>query len=137
MTTFDEVINFYKQFNRYKTNTYEELYNHIIQSINYNQYKIFKDKGVYGFTNWAFVNQQTEDKFLKTGIIDNWNCGDIMLHIDFIATKNVKQIMSWLKNNSAKLLGLNKKIHWVRLDNHNKVRKIMKQTTKDSWLWVE
>ena len=125
MTTFDEVINFYKQFNRYKTNTYEELYNHIIQSINYNQYKIFKDKGVYGFTNWAFVNQQTEDKFLNTGIIDNWNCGDIMLHIDFIATKNVKQIMSWLKNNSAKLLGLNKKIHWVRLDNDNKVRKIM------------
>ena len=137
MTTFDEVINFYKQFNRYKTNTYEELYNHITQSINYNQYKIFKDKGVYGFTNWAFVNQQTEDKFLNTGIIDNWNCGDIMLHIDFIATKNVKQIMSWLKNNSAKLLGLNKKIHWVRLDNDNKVRKIMKQTTKDSWLWVE
>ena len=137
MTTFNEVINFYKQFNRYKTNTYEELYNHIIQSINYNQYKIFKDKGVYGFTNWAFVNQQTEDKFLNTGIIDNWNCGDIMLHIDFIATKNVKQIMSWLKNNSAKLLGLNKKIHWVRLDNDNKVRKIMKQTTKDSWLWVE
>ena len=137
MTTFNEVINFYKQFNRYKTNTYEELYNHIIQSINYNQYKIFKDKGVYGFTNWAFVNQQTEDKFLNTGIIDNWNCGDIMLHIDFIATKNVKQIMSWLKNNSAKLLGLNKKIHWVRLNNDNKVRKIMKQTTKDSWLWVE
>ena len=137
MTTFNEVINFYKQFSRYKTNTYEELYNHIIQSINYNQYKIFKDKGVYGFTNWAFVNQQTEDKFLNTGIIDNWNCGDIMLHIDFIATKNVKQIMSWLKNNSAKLLGLNKKIHWVRLDNDNKVRKIMKQTTKDSWLWVE
>ena len=137
MTTFNEVINFYKQFSRYKTNTYEELYNHIIQSINYNQYKIFKDKGVYGFTNWAFVNQQTEDKFLNTGIIDNWNCGDIMLHIDFIATKNVKQIMSWLKNNSAKLLGLNKKIHWVRLDNDNQVRKIMKQTTKDSWLWVE
>ena len=44
--------------------------------------------------------------------------------------------MDWLKNNSAKLLGLNKKIHWVRLDNNNKVRKIMKQTTKDSWLWA-
>jgi hypothetical protein len=59
-----------------------------------------------------------------------------MLHIDFIASKNVDQIMDWLKNNSAKLLGLNKKIHWVRLDNNNKVRKIMKQTTKDSWLWA-
>jgi hemolysin-activating ACP:hemolysin acyltransferase len=136
MTTFDEVINFYKTFNRYKNNTYEELYNHIIQSINYNQYKIFKDNKIYGFTNWAFVNKEQENNFLNTGIIDNWNCGDIMLHIDFIASKNVDQIMDWLKNNSAKVLGLNKKIHWVRLDKNNKVRKIMKQTTKDSWLWA-
>jgi hemolysin-activating ACP:hemolysin acyltransferase len=136
MTTFDEVINFYKTFNRYKNNTYEELYNHIIQSINYNQYKIFKDNNIYGFTNWAFVNKEQENNFLNTGIIDNWRCGDIMLHIDFIASKNVDQIMDWLKNNSAKVLGLNKKIHWVRLDNNNKVRKIMKQTTKDSWLWA-
>ena len=59
-----------------------------------------------------------------------------MLHIDFIATKNIRKIMSWLKNNSANTLGLNKTIHWARLNNNNKVRKIMKQTTKDSWLWV-
>ena len=137
MTTFNQIINLYKSFNRYKNNTYEELYNHILPSINYNQYQIFNDSEVYGFTNWAFVNEQTENNFLKTGIIEDWNCGTIMLHIDFIATKNVKQIMSWLKNNSAKVLGLNKKIHWVRLDNENKVRKIMKQNTKDSWLWEE
>ena len=137
MTTFNQIINLYKSFNRYKNNTYEELYNHILPSINYNQYQIFNDSEVYGFTNWAFVNEQTENNFLKTGIIEDWNCGNIMLHIDFIATKNVKQIMSWLKNNSAKVLGLNKKIHWVRLDNENKVRKIMKQNTKDSWLWEE
>ena len=41
MTTFDEIINFYKSFNRYKNNTYEELYYHIEQPINNNQYKIF------------------------------------------------------------------------------------------------
>ena len=44
MTTFNEIINFYKLFNRYSNNTYEEIYNHVIQSINNNQYKIFKDK---------------------------------------------------------------------------------------------
>jgi hemolysin-activating ACP:hemolysin acyltransferase len=137
MTTFDEIINFYKSFNRYKNNTYEELYYHIEQSINFNQYKIFKDKEIYGFTNWAYVDQQTEDNFLHTGIINNWRCGDIMLHIDFIATKNIKNIMSWLKNNATKTLGLNKTIHWARLNSNNKVRKVMKQTTKDSWLWVE
>jgi len=138
MTTFDNVINLYHSFNKYKKNTYPELYYHILPSINLNQYKIFKDdQGIYGFVNWAFVNKEVEENFLKTGLMKNWKCGNIMLHIDFIATKNVKQIMSWLKNNSAKLLGLNKKIHWIRLDSNNKVRKIMKQTTKDSWLWVE
>ena len=138
MTTFDNIINLYHNFNKYKKNTYPELYYHILPSINLNQYKIFKDEqGIYGFVNWALVNKEIEQNFLKTGLIKNWKCGNIMLHIDFIATKNVKQIMSWLKNNSAKLLGLNKEIHWIRLDNHNKVRKIMKQTIKDSWLWVE
>tara|TARA_R100001440_G_scaffold9321_3_gene17550 strand:- start:4860 stop:5264 length:405 start_codon:yes stop_codon:yes gene_type:complete len=133
----EELINFYKSFNRYKNNTYEELQQHIEQSINLNQYKIFKDETIYGFVNWAYVDQKTENDFLKTGILDNFNCGDIMLHIDFLATKNVRKIMSWLKNNSANTLGLNKVIHWARLSNNNKVRKIMKQTTKDSWLWVE
>jgi len=133
----DEIIKFYKLFYRYGQNTNEELYYHIEQSFQNNQYKIFKDNKIYGFTNWAYVNQEAEDYFLKTGIIENWNCGDIMLHIDFIATKNIRQIMSWLKNNSARTLGLNKTIHWARLDNNNKIRKIMKQNTKDSWLWVE
>ena len=138
MTTFDNVISLYHNFNKYKKNTYPELYYHILPSINLNQYKIFKDdQGIYGFVNWAFVNKEIEENFLKTGLMKNWKSGNIMLHIDFIATKNVKQIMSWLKNNSAKLLGLNKKIHWIRLDSNNKVRKIMKQTTKDSWLWVQ
>ena len=153
----NEIIKFYQSFNRYKDNTDEEIHQHLIQCINNNQYKLFKDEGIYGFTNWAFVNQQTEDYFLKTGIIEDWNCGDIMLHIDFIATKNIRQIMSWLKNNSvndnseaqrafkkhivksmhiAETLGLNKTIHWARLDNDNKIRKIMKQNTKDSWSWV-
>lgn len=136
MTTFNEVINLYKQFNRYKENSYEELYNHILPSINHNYYKIFKDDKIYGFANWAFVNENTQYKFIQTGVIDNWNCGDIMLHIDFIATKNVKQIMNWLKKSATKKYGINKQFKWIRLDKKNKVRKIMTVKTKDSWLWV-
>ena len=137
MTTFNEVINLYKQFNRYKENSYEELYNHILPSINHNYYKIFKDDKIYGFTNWAFVNENTQNKFIQTGVIDNWNCGNIMLHIDFIATKNVKKIMNWLKKTATKNYGINKQFKWIRLDEKNKVRKIMTVKTKDSWLWVE
>ena len=59
-----------------------------------------------------------------------------MLHVDFIANKNVKEIMSWLKNNSAKKLGINKNLYWVRLNPKNKIRTIVKKKIKDNWLWV-
>ena len=130
------IIELYQKFSKYKNNTYQELYQHITPSMNLNQYKVFQDEqGTYGFVNWAYVNEKVENNFLNTGIVENWNCGNIMLHIDFIAKKNIRQIMSWLKNNSAKNLGLNQTIHWARLSNNNKIRTVMKQNTKDSWLW--
>ena len=134
----NKIINLYYKFPRYKDNTYSELFYHIFPSIKLNQYKLFEDQdGVYGFCNWAFLNKDKHNYFIKTGIVDDWNCGNLMTHIDFVATKNITKIMNWLKNNCAKSLGLNKTIYWVRLSDENKVRKIMKQTTKDSWLWVE
>jgi len=137
MTTFDEIINFYKSFNRYKKNTYEELYYHIEQSINFNQYKIFKDKEIYGFVNWAMVNKKTEDYFLKTGEVLDWHCGDLMIHIDFLANKNIRKIYKWSKNNLAKIIGLGNSTNWIRLNETNKIRNIVKKDIKDSWLWVE
>ena len=59
-----------------------------------------------------------------------------MLHVDFVATKQIKNIMKWLKNNAVKSMGLNKNIHWIRLNNNDTIRTIMKQKTKDSWSWV-
>ena len=56
----NEIIKFYQFFNRYKDNTDEEIYQHLIQCVNNNQYKLFKDNGIYGFANWAFVNKQTD-----------------------------------------------------------------------------
>jgi len=137
MTTFDEIINFYKSFNRYKNNTYEELYYHIEQSINFNQYKIFKDKEIYGFVNWAMVNKKTEDYFLKTGEVLDWHCGDLMIHVDFLANKNIRKIYKWSKNNLAKIIGLGNTTNWIRLNETNKIRNIVKKNIKDSWLWVE
>ena len=83
------IIELYQRFSKYKNNTYQELYQHITPSMNLNQYKVFEDEqGTYGFVNWAYVNEKVENNFLNTGIVENWNCGNIMLHIDFIAKKN-------------------------------------------------
>ena len=86
----NKIINLYYKFPRYKDNTYSELFYHIFPSIKLNQYKLFEDQdGVYGFCNWSFLNKDKHNYFIKTGIVDNWNCGNLMTHIDFVATKNL------------------------------------------------
>jgi hemolysin-activating ACP:hemolysin acyltransferase len=138
ITDIIEVIELYRKFSRYDSYTDRELAKSIIPSLSLSQYKKHYDNGkLIGFTNWANVDNKTELYFLNTGIIENWNCGNIMLHVDFVATKNTKQIMKWLKNNALKTIGINKNIHWIRLNKNNTVRTIMKQKTKDSWLWVK
>jgi len=133
-----EIIKLYRKFSKYDSYTDREIAISIIPSLSLNQYKIFEDDygDMYAFTNWAYVNNETELHFLKTGILKRWNGGDIMLHADFVATKQIKNIMKWLKNNAVKSIGLNKNIHWIRLNNNNTIRTIMKQRTKDSWSWV-
>ena len=70
MTTFDNVISLYHNFNKYKKNTYPELYYHILPSINLNQYKIFKDEqGIYGFVNWAYLSKEVEKSYIQTSKI--------------------------------------------------------------------
>jgi hemolysin-activating ACP:hemolysin acyltransferase len=132
-----EIIKLYRKFSKYNSYTDREIAKSIIPSLSLSQYKThYENNKLIGFTNWAYVNKETELHFLKTGIIKRWNDGDIMLHVDFVATKQIKNIMKWLKNNAVKSMGLNKNIYWIRLNNNNTIRTIMEQKTKDSWSWV-
>jgi len=132
-----EIIKLYRKFSKYDSYTDREIAKSIIPSLSLSQYKThYENNKLIGFTNWAYVNKETELHFLKTGIIKRWNDGDIMLHVDFVATKQIKNIMKWLKDNAVKSMGLNKNIHWIRLNNNDTIRTIMKQKTKDSWSWV-
>ena len=70
----DNIINFYKTFNKYKNNTNDDLYYHILPSINCRQYKLFKDNNnIYGFVNWAFLNKEEEDHYKAKAIIKKIN----------------------------------------------------------------
>ena len=114
-----EIIKLYRKFSKYDSYTDREIAKSIIPSLSLSQYKThYENNKLIGFTNWAYVNKETELHFLKTGIIKRWNDGDIMLHVDFVATKQIKNIMKWLKDNAVKSMGLNKNIHWIRLNNN-------------------
>ena len=114
------IIKLYKEFDRYKDNSDDEILAHIYPSLQLNQYKIHKENGrIYGFSNWAFLDEIEEEYLLKTNNVyqEAWNSGDIVWHMDIVARKNVKEIMDWTKQYFTQLLGCNQKVKWLRIHN--------------------
>ena len=132
-----EVIIFLQTFDKYKQFTYQELWLHIQPSFFYNQYKIFRDedKKIFGFINWAWVDEKTKEQYFKTGKVKKWNCGNILLPVNCIAKKNMREIAKWCKDKATKLIGENKELNYLRVDNNFILKKIIKTETKGSWLW--
>jgi hemolysin-activating ACP:hemolysin acyltransferase len=84
------IINLYKQFDKYKDNSEDEILSHIYPSLELNQYKIHKENGkIYGFSNWAFLNKEEEDYLLEKNRVyqEAWNSGNIVWHMDIVAKK--------------------------------------------------
>jgi|TARA_B100000035_G_C20952088_1_gene532417 hemolysin-activating ACP:hemolysin acyltransferase len=134
MTTFDEIIKLYYKFDKYKKFTYPELYYHILPSINNNQYKIFKDEtGIYGFVNWAFLDETIEDNYKKNATIykNEWKSGNKLWLHDIVISKNAKEIMAWVYNHFKNYLKVNEAIHWLRLDNNDNVYRISKKYKRE------
>ena len=134
MTTFDEIINLYYKFNKYKKNTYPELYYHILPSINLNQYKVFKDEqGIFGFVNWAYLSQEIEKSYIETSTIykNEWKSGDYLWLYDIVILRKSKEVMSWVYNYFKKLLKTNESISWLRLDKNDKVYRVAKKYKRE------
>ena len=127
------VVELYKKFDRYKDNTYEELYQHILPSFQLEQYKIHKDgENVIAFTNWAFLSKEAENRYLKTTELEpgDWNSGSRPWHIDTVCIGNIIKVHRWTKKYFTELLGLNKYVNWLRVSPNGKVYRQTKRFTK-------
>ena len=134
MTTFDNVIKLYRNFDKYKKNTYPELYYHILPSINLNQYKVFKDEqGIFGFVNWAYLSKEIEKSYIETSTIykNEWKSGDYLWLYDIVILRKSKEVMSWVYNYFKKLLKTNESISWLRLDKNDKVYRVAKKYKRE------
>ncbi len=129
-----DIIKFYKSFERYSCFSDQIIFDENKDCFTNNHYKVFKDeKGIYGFVNWTFLDFKNLKYFLKTGIVEEFNSGNIFVHLDFLAKKNVKKIYQWSLKNISKYLAVNEKTQWLRLNKDNGVRNIVVRTVKESW----
>ena len=130
----DSVIKLYQSFPKYKDHSYQDIYYHILPSINYKQYKKFEDdKGLYGFVNWAFLSEAIESEYKKNGLIykTEWKSGNQLWLQDILILRNPKTVMSWVYNYFKKFLNVNQAIHWLRLDSNNNIYRISKKYKRE------
>ena len=131
-----DVIRLYRNFPKYNYLSDKDIARAIIPSLALNQYNIFRyeNTGVaYAFTNWAFLNTETEKRFKQTGILEmlDWNSGDICWHVETINTDNnkLKQIYKWTAERLNKDIGKDKTINWLRMNKSGRgIKRINKMT---------
>lgn len=135
-TDIIDVIRLYRNFPKYNYLSDKDIARAIIPSLALNQYNIFRyeNTGVaYAFTNWAFLNTETEKRFKQTGILEmlDWNSGDICWHVETINTDNnkLKQIYKWTAQRLNKDIGKDKTINWLRMNKSGRgIKRINKMT---------
>ena len=134
-----DAIKLYKEYDVYKNLSKNDIAQHLIPSISLNQHKVFRydNTGVaYGFTNWAFLNKEVENKFKQTGELNkfDWDSGKNCWHIDTISTafNKLKDIYKWTINNLSTHLKDEQYINWIRLNKQGtQVKRINKMTLKE------
>jgi hemolysin-activating ACP:hemolysin acyltransferase len=118
------IISLYKRFDRYKRFTDTSLLFHILPSYQLKQYKLHKQGDeVIAFTNWAFLSDEAEKRFLSTTFLkpNDWNSGNNIWLMEVICVKDVKKVMSWIKEHFRKILKVNQPINWVRISDDGKI----------------
>ena len=134
-----EVIRLYRNFDKYNHLSNRDIAKQIIPSLSLNQYKIFRyptTNVAYAFTNWAFLSNEVQERFKKTGVLENldWNSGDICWHIETVNTHptKLKEIYKWTAQNFLKILPEDTKVNWIRLTKSGDgIKRINKMTIKE------
>jgi len=133
-----EAIRLYKEQEIWKHMTNKELAEYLITCIALNQYHIFRYEttGVaYAITNWAFLSDEVQEKFKRTGKLDrfDWDSGKNVWHIDTINNHNVmiNDIYKWTAFNFLKILPEDTEVNWIRLSKSgDAIKRINKMTIK-------
>ncbi len=133
-----DIIRLYREFPKYNYLSDRDIARAIIPSLSLNQYNIFRypTTGIaYAFTNWAFLNKIAEERFLKTGVLENldWDSGDICWHIETVNTAQdkIKEIYKYTAKRLTKDIGEDKIINWIRTNKSGiAIKRINSMTVK-------
>ena len=85
------------------------------------------------FLCWCFLNKENEEHFKISGEVNNWNCGNRVWLVDLLSLNDSRNMVKWTNRYFSKLLGVGKKVNYLRIDdNWNKYR-VSSSVTKECY----
>ena len=124
-----DIISLYRNYPKYDNLHDLDLQHHIKPSIFLNQYKKhYHNDKLVGFTNWAYLSDYAFNHFKQTAKIKytEWNSGTNLVFVEFIATKNVRNIFKWCINMASKFKGIKENFTWLRVEDNQIKRMVVK-----------
>ena len=124
MNDLYRIVHLYRQFPKYDKYTYEDLVKMLTPSVNLDQYQIHRiGNEDVGFTNWAFLSDTVEQRFKLISKIKakEWNCGDNIWVMQFLAKRNALQIFYWVKDYFKEKIQVDKSVKWLRTNNNHQI----------------
>jgi hemolysin-activating ACP:hemolysin acyltransferase len=124
MNDLYRIVHLYRQFPKYDKYTYEDLVKMLTPSVNLDQYQIHRiGNEDVGFTNWAFLSDTVEQRFKLISKIkaNEWNCGDNIWVMQFLAKRNALQIFYWVKDYFKEKIQVDKSVKWLRTNNNHQI----------------
>jgi len=111
----------------------EHALQQVLPPIKLNQYRVFRrGDRPFAYTSWAFMNEESSNKFKKTGIVEKenwWNNGKEIWVMDTISKENKNiALHRWTQRKLGEEVGNNKKFNWLRLG-HDKFGEIKVKKT--------
>jgi hemolysin-activating ACP:hemolysin acyltransferase len=134
MNDLYRIIHIYRQFPKHDKFSYSELCKLITPSLNLDQYQIHRVGGEdIGFTNWAYLSDNVEKRFLCTQKLKNneWNCGNNIWVMQFLAKKNALQIFYWLKDYFKEKIEVDKSVKWLRTNTNHHIYKPLEKYKRE------
>jgi hemolysin-activating ACP:hemolysin acyltransferase len=124
MNDLYRIVHLYRQFPKYDKYTYEDLIKMLMPSLNLDQYQIHRiGNEDVGFTNWAYLSDNVEERFKLISKIksNEWNCGNNIWVMQFLAKRNAIQIFYWLKDYFKSKIEVDKSVKWLRTNNNHEI----------------
>jgi len=114
-----DIVELFRNFKKYDCLRDDELRLYLMPSMTLKQcMKVYDEKELVGFANWAYLHDLVEKRFKETGKIKQteWKSGRNAWVIEVVSIRNTKSLTQKLYNYFKERIPVDSCVKWLRVN---------------------